>query len=135
MDTVVAALIASVVSLLVALWSKGSQEATLRHQEERLRAELSMHETQLRAEAKLQEDRLRAELRTEFMAEEAIRQLLQHPDWAQRSFEAIKRRLGGFQDDELRRHLVRAGAVAFWRDSGKKEWWGLRERNANELGG
>ncbi len=133
MDTVVAALIAGLVSLLVALWSKGSQEAALRHQEERLRAELSMHETRLRAEAKLQEDRLRAELRTEFMAEEAIRQLLQHPNWAQRSFDAIKRRLGGFQDDELRRHLVRAGAVTFWSDSGNEEWWGLRERNASEL--
>lgn len=139
MDTVVAALVAGVVSLLAALWSKGNQEASLMHQEERLRAEFSMHEAQLRAEAKLQEDRLRAELRTEFMAEEAIRQLLQHPQWEQRSFYEIQRRLGGFADDELRRLLVRAGAVAFWSDSGKNddsgknEWWGLRERNAHRL--
>ena len=119
--------------LLAALWSKVNQEASLRHQENRLRVEFSMHEAQLRAEAKLQEDRLRAELRTEFMAEEAIRQLLQHPQWEQRSFDEIRRRLGGFADDELRCLLVRAGAVAFWSDSGKKEWWGLRERNAHRL--
>lgn len=133
MDTLLAALLAGVISLIAALWSKTNQDAVLRHQEERLRAEFAMQQTQLRAEAKLQEDRLRAELRTEFMAEEAIRQLLLHPDWNQRSFDEIKRRLKGFEDNELRRLLVRSGAVAFSSDSGEREWWGLRERNTHNL--
>lgn len=131
---VLAALIAGIVSLAIAQSSKRDQEAALRHQEERLRSEVAMQEERLLAEAKLQQDRLRTELRTEFMAEEAIRQLLQHPDWEQRSFDEIKRRLGGFEDNELRRFLVRAGAVAFWSESGNKEFWGLRDRNADKLG-
>ena len=83
--------------------------------------------------SRLQADRLRTELRTPFMAEEAIRQLLQHDDWTQRSFALIKRRVGGFGDDELRQLLVRAGALRF-EDPGGEEFWGLRERNHDRLG-
>ncbi|MET9382988.1 hypothetical protein ABZY09_18440 [Streptomyces sp. NPDC002928] len=84
------------------------------------------------AALRLQTARLRAELKTEFMAEEAIRQLLLHPDWVQRSFELIERRIGGFPADELRQLLVRAGAVRF-EGAGGKEMWGLRERNLRQL--
>jgi len=48
------------------------------------------------------------------MAEEAVRELLNHPEWWQRSFKAIKDKVGGFEDDELRKLLVRAGAARFW---------------------
>lgn len=81
---------------------------------------------------KVQESRLRTELRTEFMAEAAIRRLLQNEQWKKRSFTAIQRRLGGFADDELRRLLVRAGAIRFEDGSGD-ELWGLLERNPDEL--
>ena len=72
---------------------------------------------------KIAERRLRAELRTEFAAEEAIKSLLINPEWALRSFDEISRRLRGFDGDELRRLLVRAGAVSF--DSASKRALGF----------
>lgn len=80
-----------------------------------------------------QERRLRTEMRTEFMAETAVRHLLQHPDWEMRSFAVIKGKVAGFDDDELRRILIRAGAVKFVRPSDNAEMWGLIERNQEAL--
>jgi hypothetical protein len=62
---------------------------------------------------RIQERRLKQELKTEFMAEKVVSELLSAEKWTKRSFEAIKRRLGGFEDDELRKILVRSGAVRF----------------------
>jgi len=53
------------------------------------------------------------------MAEVAIRSLLRPKEWELRSFGAIKRRMGGFDDDELRRLLVRAGALSFEGEGGR----------------
>ncbi len=86
---------------------------------------------------KLQQDfeRDREGIRTEFMAEQVVRQLLEHENYTKRKFKAIKRRLGGYDDkeDDLRRLLIRAGAVRFvgTSDKGKKkfEYWGLLSRN------
>ncbi|HNY39518.1 MAG TPA: hypothetical protein PKJ41_03955 [Bryobacteraceae bacterium] len=78
----------------------------------------------------VQERKLRADLRTEFMAEQAAKELLQHERWTKRSFEEIRKRLGGFEDNELRKILVRAGAVRF--ESNGRELWGLISRNAPE---
>ena len=50
----------------------------------------------------LQERKLRAELRTEFMAEQAAKSLLESDRWTKRSFDEIRKRLGGFEDNELR---------------------------------
>lgn len=80
----------------------------------------------------LQERRLKAELRTEFMAEQAAMSLLQDAKWQKRSFEEIEKRLGGFTDDELRKILVRAGAVRFESSEGD-ELWGLTSRNKDAL--
>ena len=80
----------------------------------------------------VQERRLRMEFRTEFMAEQAARSLLENERWKKRSFEEIKKRLGGFEDDELRKILVRAGAVKFEATDGK-EFWGLIFRNKDDL--
>ena len=88
--------------------------------------------------ARSSRERLRAEMRTEFMAEEAIHQLIQNEKWMRRSFRVIRYHIRGFTDDELRKMLVRAGAVAF---DGQKpvdgepvEYWGLRTLNADLLG-
>jgi hypothetical protein len=67
------------------------------------------------------------------MAEEAIRALLQHDRWRLRSFRVISGHIRGFTDDELRKLLIRAGALCFAGPSGQ-EWWGLRERNQDRLG-
>ena len=80
----------------------------------------------------VQERKLKAELRTEFMAEKAARALLESEKWSKRSFDAIKKRLGGFSDDELRKTLVRAGAVRFESDGGE-ELWGLIARNRTDV--
>ncbi|MBI1355074.1 MAG: hypothetical protein GC160_12065 [Acidobacteria bacterium] len=80
----------------------------------------------------LQERKLRTELRTEFMAVAAVSALLKRADWQKRSFEEIRKRLGGFDDDQLRRLLVRAGAVRFVSPDGR-EFWGLMARNADDL--
>lgn len=86
--------------------------------------------------SKAQERKIREELRTEFMAEQAVRVLLEHKDWELRSFRAIKRHVGGFEDNELRKLLIRAGALTFWQNRGapgEKEMWGLRTRNEDRL--
>jgi hypothetical protein len=57
-------------------------------------------------------ERLRTELRTEFMVEVAIRALLSVDKWPLRSFEKVRRH-AGFEDPELRRLLVRSGALRF----------------------
>jgi hypothetical protein len=69
----------------------------------------------------------REQHRTEFMAEETARALLSHKGFTDRSFEALQRHLGGFEEDELRKILVRAGAMRFYRDDGS-EWWRLVSR-------
>lgn len=68
-----------------------------------------IQERRLRRDFELDRDRLR----TEFMAEQVARKLLESETWKKRSFKEIKKRLGGFEDDELRKILVRAGAVRF----------------------
>ena len=75
-----------------------------------------LQERRLRRDFELDRERMR----TEFMAEQVARQLLESERWQKRSFEAIKRRLGGFEDDELRKILVRAGAVRFEGDEGQE---------------
>ena len=94
-------------------------------------------------ESDLQKEKLQTDLRTEFMAEEAIKQLLK-VNKPKRSFLAIQRKIGGFTEKELRQLLVRSGAVRFYphgmrpEDTNfevdpKDELWGLRERNIEEV--
>ena len=65
--------------------------------------------------------------RTEFMAEETARALLNHKSFTDRSFETLRGHLGGFEEDELRKILGRAGAMRVYRDDGS-EWWRLVSR-------
>lgn len=66
------------------------------------------------------------EIKTEHMAERTANYFLSHKGYTDRRFETIKTGLGGFDDDELRRILVRAGAIRSYRDD--EEWWTLLER-------
>jgi hypothetical protein len=70
---------------------------------------------------------LRQQHKVEFMAEETARHFLSHKGFTDRSFETLRNHLGGFDDDELRKILVRAGAVRILRDDGS-EWWRLLSR-------
>jgi hypothetical protein len=70
---------------------------------------------------------LREQFRTEYMAETTARHFLSHKSYTDRSFETLSNNLGGFSDDELRKILVRAGAIRVFRDDGS-EWWRLLSR-------
>lgn len=66
------------------------------------------------------------------MAESAVKALLENETWKKRSFDEIKKRLGGFEDDELRKILVRSGAIRF-EGADNKELWGLISRNLEDV--
>ena len=70
---------------------------------------------------------LQEQHKVEFMAEETARHFLSHKSFTDRSFETLRRHLGGFEDDELRKILVRAGAMRLYREDGS-EWWRLLSR-------
>lgn len=71
------------------------------------------------------------ELKTEHMAERTAHYYLSHKSYTDRRFDTIKKGLGGFEDDELRKILVRAGAVRSYRD--EEEWWTLLERMPEKI--
>ena len=67
--------------------------------------------------------------KTEFMAEDTAIHFLSHKGYTDRSFETLRERLGGFEDDELRKILVRAGAVRVFKEGKEpEEWWRLLSR-------
>lgn len=70
---------------------------------------------------------LQEQHKVEFMAEETARHFLSHRSFTDRSFDTLRNHLGGFADDELRKILVRAGAVRVYREDGS-EWWRLLSR-------
>ena len=70
---------------------------------------------------------LQEQHKVEFMAETTARHFLSHKSFTDRSFETLRNHLGGFADDELRKILVRAGAIRVYRDDGS-EWWRLLSR-------
>jgi len=74
-------------------------------------------------------------IRTQQTAEEIARQLLEWKKYPQRKFTTIQHFLKGFDDDELRKILIRAGAVSFdGAENGEKiEYWGLIERNKEKI--
>ena len=87
----------------------------------------------------LQKDRAAANFRialeavkTEHMAEKTVQHYLNHKGYRDRSFEHLSKRLGGFEGNELRKILVRAGAVRYIRPDGS-EWWRLLSREAERI--
>ncbi|MGD2034359.1 MAG: hypothetical protein PVF73_04840 [Bacteroidales bacterium] len=69
----------------------------------------------------------REEFKTDFVAENTAKHFLSHKSYTDRSFDVLKRHLGGFDDDELRKILVRAGAIRIFKEDGT-EWWRLLSR-------
>ena len=80
-----------------------------------------------------QERKLARELQLEDSAESVAFELLSDGEWRLRSFKVIRHHLGGFPDNDLRKILVRSGAIRFMAKSGE-ELWGLLERNRHRLG-
>ena len=78
------------------------------------------------------ERRLRRDFRLEFSAERVVQKLLTDRRWRWRRFDTIRHFVGGFEDDELRKILVRAGAVRVT-TTDHTEFWGLLDRNKHDL--
>ncbi|MEO0839383.1 MAG: hypothetical protein AAF063_10830 [Cyanobacteria bacterium J06643_5] len=78
----------------------------------------------------LEQKKIEAQFGQELSAERAVKKLLECTKWKRRTFNTLKYHLGGFEDDELRKILIRAGAIRFEEDV---ETWGLLERNIVEL--
>ena len=57
--------------------------------------------------------RLRREYLLEMQAESLVHRLLSDERWRLRSFETLKHHVADFSEDELRRVLIRAGAIRF----------------------
>lgn len=68
------------------------------------------------------------EFTRDFPAEAQARDLLHQESWQKRTLAEFKSRLGAFEDNELRKILVRAGAVQL-QDLDGKEIWGLDSAN------
>jgi len=79
------------------------------------------------AQFKNELQKIREEHKTEFQAEQTVLHFLSHASYTDRSFETLQKHLGGFEDNELRKILVRAGAIRTYR--GDEEWWRLLSRN------
>ena len=143
-DTAQATIIASIIAGLVALVTSfagyafqqrrahAEQEHALKQIRGQLRADLERDQEKLKADLQADFQRDREGLRTQFMAEQVARRLLQEHRWPLRSFKILQHHLGGFTEDELRRILVRTGAVRFQSRSGL-ELWGLVDRNEDRL--
>lgn len=86
-----------------------------------------------RASLKSAREKLRREFALEYATEAAVRLLLEHESWKLRTFGEIKKRLGGFDDDQLRQILVRSGALRAIRKNDGTELWGLAGRNPDLL--
>lgn len=84
-----------------------------------------------KATLRFNREKLRREFQLEFATEAAIKSLLSDGDYKMRSFTKIKHHLPGFGDDDLRRHLIRAGAVCFTSET-DSEMWGLLEHHKGE---
>ena len=79
-------------------------------------------------------EKLQREFQLEFATEAALKALLSAGEYKMRSFRRIKHHLPGFADDnDLRLHLIRAGAVCFAGEPGNEaagdEMWGLLEKH------
>lgn len=70
----------------------------------------------------------------EYRTEAALKRLLKGSKWKLRTFKTIQYHIAGFEEDDLRKALIRTGAVRF-RDANGVEIWGLLERNRDLLDG
>ena len=120
--------ITALVTLMVTQYRAGIDEKIAQ-----LRAEIDRDLAGRRAvvDERLAQLKNQLDNRASYAAERVVQALLLHDAWTQRSFKAIKAKLGGFEDDKLRQILVQAGAVRF--GEGEQEYWGLIERNRDKL--
>lgn len=62
------------------------------------------------------------------MVKAILYEMLNHKIYTDRSFFALRERVGGFSDDEVRQYLHELGAKKASRVDGSEEWWYLASR-------
>ena len=90
-------------------------------QERKIQSEKSKIQKQF----EIERDKLEEQYKTERRADAALSKFLNHVRFKRRSFEYVSEKIGGFSDDELRKMLVRNGAVRSFGAKDGKEWWEL----------
>ncbi|WP_042245865.1 hypothetical protein [Paracoccus sp. PAMC 22219] len=103
----------------------------LRAQSAKFAREIEFQREKLERELAAERQALLAEFGTEQSVETAISHHLGISEFPYRSFPMIRHHLGGFESNELRRLLVRAGAVRFMA-ADETELWALRDRVADD---
>jgi hypothetical protein len=124
-----AAIIAGTVAILAAFITS---TVTLRSANKRAFVDEKLARLKGEVDRELAEQKARLDNMPSFAAEHVVIELLNDSEWTVRSFGIIKHHLGGFDDDELRKILVRAGAIR-WLDAAGEEVWGLMSRNPDIL--
>ena len=127
--TSIGAAVTSFVALVGVYFSYRKAEDAERRfklEKEKLQAQYDQEKEKLQA----QYFQIKAQFGEELSAERAALNLLECTPWKRRTFKALKYHLGGYDDDELRKLLIRAGALRFTDD---QETWGLLTRNQSEL--
>jgi hypothetical protein len=84
-------------------------------------------------DGELADQKARLDNKVVFAAERVAHELMMDKAWKWRTFRVIQHHLGGFEDDELRKILVRAGAIRTKSIDGQ-ELWGLLDRNRDAIG-
>jgi len=67
------------------------------------------------------------------MVKSVLAEMLNHRIYTDRSFSALKERVGGYSDDEIRQFLHEIGAKKTSRDNGAEEWWYLASREQERI--
>lgn len=64
---------------------------------------------------------------------EILTDLLWHKKFIERSISALKQKIGGYSDDEIRQLLHEVGAIKTTRKKDNTEWWYLKEREDERI--
>jgi len=70
--------------------------------------------------------------KSEEVVKSILTEMLNHKSYTDRSFEALKKPIGGFSDDEIRQLLHEIDAKRASRNNGK-EWWYLISREDERI--
>jgi len=73
------------------------------------------------------------ENKSEDMVKSILEELLNHKSYTDRSLSALKQRIGGYSDDEIRQFLHEVGAVKTSRKNDSQEWWYLKSREKERI--
>ena len=62
-----------------------------------------------------------------------LSEMLSHKGFTDRNFESIRKRVGGYSDDEVRLLLHEVGAKKTSRKDSEEEWWYLKSREQERI--